>query len=89
MPGEVQKFSAKQKSKGIIEYIKRVPEFMYLRRNWVPPPPPPSKYMCLPPSLGSWRDSHTLAGEGVGGPDSDEGTETLELYVYYNPSRTR
>jgi hypothetical protein len=25
-------------------------------------------------------------GEGVGGPNSDKGTETLVLYVYYNSS---
>jgi hypothetical protein len=27
-----------------------------------------------------------IAGKGVGGPNSDEGTATLVLYVYYNPS---
>jgi hypothetical protein len=30
--------------------------------------------------------THYLAGEGVGNPISDEGTDTLVLYVYYNPS---
>jgi hypothetical protein len=30
---------------------------------------------------------NTLAGDGVGGPNSGEGTDTLVLYVYYyNPS---
>ncbi len=28
----------------------------------------------------------SLGGEGMGGPKSDEGTDTLVLYVYYNPS---
>jgi hypothetical protein len=31
------------------------------------------------------RGEDTLAGEGVGGPICDEGTDTLVLYVYYNP----
>jgi hypothetical protein len=29
--------------------------------------------------------AHSLPGEGVGGHNSDEGTESLVLYVYYNP----
>ena len=29
--------------------------------------------------------THLLLWEGVGGPNSDEGTESLGLYVYYNP----
>jgi hypothetical protein len=28
--------------------------------------------------------THSLPGDGVGGPYSDEGTESLVLYVYYN-----
>jgi hypothetical protein len=32
------------------------------------------------------RHTHSLAGEGVVGPDSDRGTETLGLFVYFNPS---
>jgi hypothetical protein len=46
----------------------------------VPPPPHP-----LPP-LGPRGETHSLAGGGCGGTNSDEGTDTLLLYVYYNPS---
>jgi hypothetical protein len=28
----------------------------------------------------------SLAGEGVGGSNADEGTDTLARYVYFNPS---
>jgi hypothetical protein len=35
-------------------------------------------------SVGS--QAHLLAGEGVGGPNADEGTDTLVLFVYYNLS---
>ncbi len=46
------------------------------------PPPPLRKRECLSP-LRSWREPHSVPGEGVGGPNSDEGTETLVLYVLY------
>ena len=36
-----------------------------------------------PPPLGPRGETHSLAGEGVGGPNSNEGTDTLVLYVYY------
>jgi hypothetical protein len=50
-----------------------------------PHTPCPRKRVCLPPRvLGG---SHTrLQGRGCGGPNSNGGTETLELYVYYNIS---
>jgi hypothetical protein len=39
------------------------------------PPTPSPKQLWLPP-LGSWGggagDTHSLAGEGVGGPNSDD-----------------
>jgi hypothetical protein len=38
-------------------------------------------------SVGSWGELHSLTGEGVWEPNSDEGTVTLILYVYYNPSK--
>ncbi len=39
--------------------------------------------------LGSWGgEPHSLAGKGVEGPNSDEGTETLVLYANYNLSMT-
>ncbi len=36
-----------------------------------------------PPPLGPRGETHSLAGEGVGGPNSNEGTDTMVLYVYY------
>ncbi len=48
-------------------------------------PHPLIRKRVLPPPLGSRGETHSLAGEGVGGPNSDEGTDTLVLYVY-NPS---
>ncbi len=49
------------------------------------PQPQPS----VAPPLGSTGETHSLAKEGVVGPNSDEGTDTLVLYVYYNPSTLR
>jgi hypothetical protein len=46
-----------------------------------PTPSLASKY--CPPPLGPRKETHSLAG---GGGISDEGTDTLVLYVYYNPS---
>ncbi len=34
---------------------------------------------CVPPSFGSGGCTHLLAGKGVGGPNSDEGTDTVVL----------
>ncbi len=54
------------------------------------PHPLTHKGVLLPPPLtpppGPWGETHSLAEEGVGGPDSDEGSHTLAVYVYYNPS---
>ncbi len=47
--------------------------------NWAPS----SASECCSPSLGPRGETHSLAGEGVGGPNSNEGTDTLVLYVYY------
>ncbi len=53
------------RGKGGIDYsIQRVAECLSLRQNWVPPPPTP-----LDPKRG---EQHSLAGEGVGGPNSDD-----------------
>jgi hypothetical protein len=41
------------------------------------------KRVLLPP-LSPRGDTHSLAGDG--GPNSNQGTGTLVLYVYYNPS---
>jgi hypothetical protein len=52
-----------------------------------PPTPCPRKRVCLPPTwvLGG-GETQSLAGEGVGGPYSDEGRDTLVSFVYYNHS---
>jgi hypothetical protein len=49
------------------------------------PTPSPPRECALPP-LSPRGETHSLAGEGVGGPNSDEGTDNLVLYAYYNPS---
>ncbi len=60
---------------GGVHRVDRVPGFLSSRPNWIPPPPH-SQASVAPP----------LAWEGVGGPNSDEGMDTLELKVQYNPS---
>jgi hypothetical protein len=47
----------------------------------LPTPYPASE--CAPPPTGPKWGRDTLAG-GVGGPNTDDGTETLVLYVYYS-----
>jgi hypothetical protein len=56
-----------------------VPGFLSICLNWVPS----SASECCSPSLGPRGETHSLAGEGVGEPNSNEGTDTLVLYVYY------
>jgi hypothetical protein len=46
------------------------------------PPPPESEWLRTP---SEETQTQILAGEGVGGPNSDEGTKSLVLLVYYNP----
>ncbi len=50
------------------------------------PPPPNGQGSVAPPPFGSKVKPHSLAGKGVRGPNSDEGTDNLVLYEYYNPS---
>ncbi len=57
------------------------------RMEWTPrtcvlkrDPLPPQASVPSPPPLGSWRgEPQSLCGEGVGGPNSDEGTDILVL----------
>jgi hypothetical protein len=59
------------------------------RPNWLVPPTPPQPQMSVTPPLWVQGGRHTSlggGGEGVWGPNSDEGTDTLVLCVYYNPS---
>ncbi len=51
--------------------IPRVPECLPHRRNWVQPAPSPASEYVSP--LGpKGQEQHSLAGEGVGGPNSDD-----------------
>ncbi len=43
------------------------------------PSPPPSQASVSPPLDPKGEGQHSLAGEGVGGPNSDEGTDSLVL----------
>jgi hypothetical protein len=58
----------------------------------VPPPPRllslSRKRLLLLLPLGPRRETHSIVGEGVGGPNSDEGIGTLVLYsiLFCNPS---
>jgi hypothetical protein len=60
--------------------IRRVPECLSSRLNWVPPPPPRMR-VWLPPHLVLEGEPHPLAGKEVGGPNSDDWTDTLVLYI--------
>ncbi len=69
--------------RGIIVYFTKVyvpsselgPPSPTLHASLPPPPPPPQVW-----------GRHTRLGGGGGGPHSNEGTETLVLYVYNKPS---
>jgi hypothetical protein len=72
---------AQVKAKAISVY--KVPGFLSSRRNWGVSRPPQAS--VAPPFVSKGGD--TLAcGEGVGGPNSDDGTDTLVLYANYKPS---
>ncbi len=58
--------------------IHRVP----VRRNWVPPPPFPEASVCPPwTQRGGEVGQHSLAGEGMGGLNSDDWTKSLSLCI--------
>ncbi len=63
----------------------RVPGFLSSRPNWVPHPLTSYGVLLVPP-LGPRGETHSLAVKRVGEPNSDEGTDTLELCVYYKHS---
>jgi hypothetical protein len=46
------------------------------------PPHPLNRRRVCPPPFGSGRGTHSLACEGVEGPNSDERTDTVVLKVY-------
>ncbi len=60
--------------------VYRVPGFPSSRPNWVLlTTPSPASDCCSHPPLGPRGEIHLLAGEGMGGPNSDEGADTLVL----------
>jgi hypothetical protein len=61
-------------------FIYRLPECLSNYMNWVPPPHPPSVAPLIGPK---WGETPSLAGDGVGGPNSDDWTGTLVLYCIY------
>ncbi len=66
--------------------VYRVPGFLSSRPVWLPLPP--HSQTSVASSFGSkvvggGRGKHSLAGEGAGGANSDEGTGTLVLLVKY------
>jgi hypothetical protein len=64
-----------------LSVIHRVQGFLFSRPNWVPPPTHPQGSVA-PPSFGT-KGGETLACwvGSAGGPNHDEGTDTLALYV--------
>jgi hypothetical protein len=70
--------STGQKLWRTVYYMYSAPEFLTGLPNWVPPPPPPQASVF--PPLGPERgEQHSLAGVWVGGPNSDDWTESLVL----------
>jgi hypothetical protein len=65
--------------------VYRVPGFLPSRPNLVPPPHPLTRKRVLLPLNPLGSETHSLGGKGGGG-NADEGTNTLVLYVCYNPS---
>jgi hypothetical protein len=62
--------------------VDRVLGFFSSRPNWDPPPSPPPHPQASVPPFGSRGGGHTrLRERGVGGPNFDEGTDTVELKV--------
>jgi hypothetical protein len=53
-----------------------MPCFPFCRLNWFSHPPPPRMRVLLP-LLDPRGEKHSYLEEGVGGPNSDEGAETL------------
>ncbi len=62
-----------------IQNVDRVLGFFSSSPNWDSPTPPPAGE-CVLPFFGSGGGGYTLTGgEGVGGPNSDEGTDNAVL----------
>ncbi len=56
-----------------------MPDFLSGHPNWVPQPITRKKVLLPFPTLGPKGETHSLAGEGMGGLNSDDGTDTPVL----------
>jgi hypothetical protein len=66
---------------GLHYRVDRVLDFFSSRPNWDSPTLSRAGESAIPPLFGSGGGLHSLEmGEGVGGPNSDEGTYTVVLY---------
>ncbi len=65
---------------GFVLRIDRVLSFFSSRPNWDPPPFIRRRVLHPPPPFGS-GGAHSIAGEGMGGPSSDEETDTVNFVV--------
>ncbi len=61
-----------------IQNVDRVLGFFSSSPNWDSPTPSPAGE-CVLPSFGSGGGDTLTGGEGVGGPNSEEGTDTVVL----------
>jgi hypothetical protein len=59
--------------------VDRVLGFFSSRSNWNSPTPSPAGECVLPPLLQGGGGTHSLAGEWVGGLNSDKGTDSVVL----------
>jgi hypothetical protein len=69
--------------KSLRHRVDRVLGFFSSRPNWDLPPIPSPAGEYVPPFGSGGGETHSLTGEGVGGPNSDEGTDTVVLYRYF------
>jgi hypothetical protein len=66
--------------------VDRVPGFLSSRPNWLRPPPHPQGSVAPPLPLWSGGAGEHAGGRGGRVANSDEGTDTLLLCRYSNPS---
>ncbi len=64
----------------IVDRVDRALGFFPSSLNWNSPNPHPQA--SVSPTFGSGGGTHSLAGEGLGSPNSDEGTDTVVLKVH-------
>ncbi len=69
--------NSKRDAVAAVQRVDRVLGFLSSRPNWDLPPPYPQASVSPPLVSGGWALS--FAGDGVGGLNSDEGTDTVVL----------